>query len=195
MKLKKWLYGLGGFTSIAVPSAVAVSCSCSSKSSTNQASSESKYVENKNTQTGTFTISGSRFVEYKNALNLVHDEGIRNEVKTKYLFGHFASDGAGQMFGLANELYSDLQIRNWNSPSLIPKIHKVEILEKKDSIIFNFTFDNTGRTNYKELLTESLEKIERSEFAESLKGEIPRVHDAFMKVWQVLKKSIMSAVK
>lgn len=139
MKLKKWLYGLGGVAVVATPAIAVVGCSCSCSSKT-YSSPESTYKYDSATKTGTYTISGSKYEVIKTALGAITSQATKAHVES-LIFSSFESGGNGLIqLAPSSEIAVHVEVRHNAAPTTVPLMEAVDIKDNGDSITLSARF-------------------------------------------------------
>lgn len=172
MKLKKWLYGLGGVAVVATPAIAVVGCSCSCSSKPSLAQPEATYKYDAQTKTGTYAINGNKYEIIKTALGSITSQATRAHVESLI----FANDSQLVHLSPAAEIKSQVLVEHSKAPKSIPEITSAEIVDTGTSIELRATFNEITGFNMsatKDLLkriAEGLYKGDEYHGAETTQG-------------------------
>lgn len=199
MKLKKWLYALGGVGVVATPAIAVVgcSCSCSSNSTTKAASDRTvtlpqetitgnpvvKNVEYKTeAATGTLTISGDKYAAFMTEFNKL------SQPSKDYLF----TDSTKDLGSYPGELLSDITVANGGT-KVVDEV-KIENTGTELKLILKATA-GADLNVIKTATTKALEDYLTSTTSSYKEAGSPSEHEIpqFETVWKLLIEAIKIA--
>lgn len=145
MKMKKWLYGLGGLAVVATPAIAVVGCSCSCSANDTDAYGYeySKYEYADATKTATFTIKGEQYDTIKREIDAIQPDAVRAQL-LKFFFETNKVDT--NIIHLSDVLKSDINEQAALRPHEISELTDATITHDATSkqIVIKAVFGATG---------------------------------------------------